>query len=103
MKITWTADDWYGFGFNGVDDVSVNRELVRKVDLLLGNEEDFSAMLGVNIPLPHHGGSIGMVYRQCFAPTQVLLDVVKDYGKDDQSQDYLWVKAGKYAAAPAQH
>jgi 2-dehydro-3-deoxygluconokinase len=28
----------------------VNRELVRKVDLLLGNEEDFSAMLGVSIP-----------------------------------------------------
>jgi 2-dehydro-3-deoxygluconokinase len=27
----------------------VNRELVRKVDLLLGNEEDFSAMLGVHI------------------------------------------------------
>jgi 2-dehydro-3-deoxygluconokinase len=27
----------------------VNRELVRKVDLLLGNEEDFTAMLGVSI------------------------------------------------------
>jgi 2-dehydro-3-deoxygluconokinase len=27
----------------------VNRELVRKVDLLLGNEEDFSAMLGIAI------------------------------------------------------
>jgi 2-dehydro-3-deoxygluconokinase len=27
----------------------VNRELVRKVDLLLGNEEDFSAMLGFEI------------------------------------------------------
>ena len=27
----------------------VNRELVRKVDLLVGNEEDFSAMLGVHI------------------------------------------------------
>ncbi|MDE3189121.1 MAG: sugar kinase [Acidobacteriota bacterium] len=27
----------------------VNRSLVRKVDLLLGNEEDFSAMLGVEI------------------------------------------------------
>jgi 2-dehydro-3-deoxygluconokinase len=27
----------------------VNREIVRTVDLLLGNEEDFSAMLGVNI------------------------------------------------------
>jgi hypothetical protein len=59
-------------------------------------------MLGVNVPLPHHGGSIGMVYRQCFAPTTVLLDVVKDYGQDDQSQDLLWVKAGKYAAVPAQ-
>ena len=27
----------------------VNRQIVRKVDLLLGNEEDFSAMLGVKI------------------------------------------------------
>jgi 2-dehydro-3-deoxygluconokinase len=27
----------------------VNREIVRKVDMLLGNEEDFSAMLGVKI------------------------------------------------------
>ena len=27
----------------------VNRDLVRKVDLLLGNEEDFSAMLGVSV------------------------------------------------------
>ncbi len=27
----------------------VNRELVRKVDVLLGNEEDFSAMLGITI------------------------------------------------------
>jgi hypothetical protein len=58
-------------------------------------------MLGINIPLPHHGGSIGLVYRQCFAPTTVLLDVVKDYGQDDQSQDLLWVKAGKYATPPA--
>jgi 2-dehydro-3-deoxygluconokinase len=27
----------------------VNRELVRKVDVLLGNEEDFSAMLGIQV------------------------------------------------------
>jgi 2-dehydro-3-deoxygluconokinase len=27
----------------------VNRELVRKVDVLLGNEEDFSAMLGIDV------------------------------------------------------
>jgi hypothetical protein len=59
-------------------------------------------MLGVNIPLPHHGGGIGLVYRQCFAPTTVLLDVVKDYGQDDQSQDLLWVKGGKYATVPSQ-
>jgi len=57
-------------------------------------------MLGVNVPLPHHGGGIGLVYRQCFAPTTVVLDVVKDYGQEDQSQDYLWVKAGKNAASP---
>jgi 2-dehydro-3-deoxygluconokinase len=31
----------------------VNRELVRKVDLLLGNEEDFTAMLGVKIKGVH--------------------------------------------------
>jgi 2-dehydro-3-deoxygluconokinase len=29
---------------------AVNRELVRRVDLLLGNEEDFSAMLGISMP-----------------------------------------------------
>src|SRR5262249_37478474 len=27
----------------------VNREIVRKVDVLLGNEEDFSAMLGIKV------------------------------------------------------
>jgi hypothetical protein len=45
---------------------------------------------------------MGLIYRQCFGPTTVVLDVVKDYGQADQSQDFLWVKAGKYAAPPAQ-
>jgi len=27
-------------------------------------------MLGINIPLPHHGGSIGLVYRQCLRQPQ---------------------------------
>ncbi|HEX4311116.1 MAG TPA: sugar kinase [Acidobacteriaceae bacterium] len=31
----------------------VNRELVRKVDVLLGNEEDFSAMLGISLEGVH--------------------------------------------------
>lgn len=39
---------WKGIG-GKVRAQEVNRELVKKVDLLLGNEEDFSAMLGVAI------------------------------------------------------
>ena len=39
---------WKSIGGKGKAQ-EVNRELVRKVDLLLGNEEDFSAMLGVQI------------------------------------------------------
>jgi len=37
---------WKGIGGKAKAQ-EVNRELVRKVDLLLGNEEDFSAMLGI--------------------------------------------------------
>lgn len=55
-------------------------------------------MLGVNLIRPGHGADLGLVYRQCFAPTQVLLYVVKDYGESDESGDYLWVKSGKNAA-----
>lgn len=58
-------------------------------------------MLGVNLIRPGHGADLGLVYRQCFAPTQVLLYVVKDYGQSTESGDYLWVKSGKYAAPPA--
>jgi hypothetical protein len=66
----------------------------------LGNPPDHF-QLGVNVIQPHHGGSIGLVYRQCFGPTTVLLDVVKDYGRSGQCADFLWVKAGKFAAPPA--
>lgn len=54
--------------------------------------------IGVNTIEPHRGGSVGLVYRQCFAPTTVLLYVVKDYGQPTESGDWLWVKSGKYAA-----
>jgi 2-dehydro-3-deoxygluconokinase len=37
---------WKGIGGKAKAQ-EINRELVRKVDLLLGNEEDFSAMLGI--------------------------------------------------------
>jgi len=39
---------WKSIGGKGKAQ-EVNREIVRKVDLLLGNEEDFSAMLGVSV------------------------------------------------------
>jgi hypothetical protein len=59
-------------------------------------------MLGVNIIRPGSGGGMGLVYRQCFAPTTVLLYVVKDYLKPSESADFLWVKAGRYAIPPPQ-
>ncbi len=65
----------------------------------LGNPPDHF-QLGVNVIQPRRGGSMGLIYRQCFSPTTVLLDVVKDYGQADQSQDLLWVKSGKYATPP---
>jgi hypothetical protein len=54
-------------------------------------------MLDVNVIHPGHGSSTGLVYRKCFAPTTVLLYVVKDYGQSTESGDFLWVKSGKYA------
>ena len=66
----------------------------------LGNPPD-RFQLGVNVIQSHRGGSMGLIYRQCFSPTTVLLDVVKDYGQADQSEDLLWVKSGKYATPPA--
>jgi hypothetical protein len=58
-------------------------------------------MLDVNLIRPGHGSGAGLVYRQCFAPTTVLLNVVKDYGGPTESSDFLWVKAGKFAIPPA--
>lgn len=59
-------------------------------------------MLNVNLIRPNHGSGEGLVYRQCFAPTTVLLEVVKDYGQQLESSDLLWVKSGKYATPPAE-
>ena len=53
--------------------------------------------IGVNHIRPNRGGSLGMIYRQCFAPTQVLLYVIKDIDTPNESADFLWVKSGKYA------
>ncbi len=56
---------------------------------------------GINIPTPNHGADVGLIYRQCFAPVTVLYYVVKDPSDPGQGGDYLYAKAGKYAAVPA--
>jgi len=53
----------------------VNRELVRKVDVLLGNEEDFSAMLGVHLK----GVSEDFAELPIAAYEQMLRDVAAAY------------------------
>jgi hypothetical protein len=58
-------------------------------------------MLGINIPTPHEGASVGLIYRQCFAPVTVLYDIIKDPSDPGKGGDYLYAKAGKYAAVPA--
>ena len=53
----------------------VNRALVRKVDLLLGNEEDFSAMLGVEVK----GVSEDFAELPVEAYAEMLREVAKAY------------------------
>jgi hypothetical protein len=57
-------------------------------------------MFGVNIPTPHRGANVGLIYRQCFAPVTVLYDIVKDPANPADGSDYLYAKSGKYAQAP---
>ncbi len=57
--------------------------------------------LDVNVvEQPGRASSSGLVYRQCFAPRQVLLWVVNDRGKSTESSDVMWVKSGKNVAPP---
>ncbi|HWG21716.1 MAG TPA: hypothetical protein VG225_14390 [Terracidiphilus sp.] len=57
--------------------------------------------LSMNIVNPGNGAGIGLVYRQCFAPVTMLYYVVKDPSNPGKGGDFLYAKAGKYAAVPA--
>ena len=57
--------------------------------------------LVVNAVHPGHSAGPGLIYRQCFAPTTVLLFLYKNYGQQNESVDALWAKSGKYATPPA--
>jgi hypothetical protein len=56
--------------------------------------------LSVNLMKPNYGAGMGLIYRQCFAPTTVLLYVVKDPNNPQAGTDWLYAKGGKFAAAP---
>jgi hypothetical protein len=56
--------------------------------------------LATNVVQPGHGTGIGLVYRQCFAPVTMLYYVMKDPNDIGAGADFLYAKAGKYAAVP---
>ncbi len=56
--------------------------------------------LSVNLMKPNYGAGMGLIYRQCFASTTVLLYVVKDPNDPQAGADWLYAKGGKFAAAP---
>ena len=53
--------------------------------------------LDVHVVAPSSVDGTGLIYRQCFAPTTVLLYLVKDSIDDSHNPDWLWVKSGRNA------
>jgi hypothetical protein len=45
------------------------------------------------------GDSDALIYRHCFAPSTVLVFVVKNPDRLSDGGDWLWVKSGKFAAS----
>jgi hypothetical protein len=56
--------------------------------------------LSLNVVTPGHGTGTGLIYRQCFAPVTNLYHVMTDQADPSKPDDYLYAKAGKYAAVP---
>jgi hypothetical protein len=56
--------------------------------------------LSTNFIQPGRGAGMGLIYRQCFAPTTNLYYVLKDPKDPAAGGDFLYAKSGKYAAAP---
>jgi hypothetical protein len=61
--------------------------------------DDVPAQFYLETAFGNAGSSSTLIYRQCFAPQTVLLDVVKNPAKLSDGGEFLWVKSGKYAAA----
>lgn len=56
--------------------------------------------LSLNIVKPGSGAGMGLIYRQCFAPTTLLYYVIKDPANPGAGGDWLYAKSGKYSTAP---
>jgi hypothetical protein len=56
--------------------------------------------LAMNVIQPGNGTGIGLIYRQCFAPVTMLYYILKDPSNPGSGGDYLYARAGKYAAVP---
>jgi hypothetical protein len=54
--------------------------------------------LDINVITPNHGTSAGGVYRQCFGPVTNLYYVMADQMDPSKKTEFLYAKAGKYAA-----
>ena len=57
--------------------------------------------LALNVMQPHRGTADTTIYRQCFAPVTMLYYIMKDPTDIGAGADFLYAKAGKYAAVPA--
>jgi hypothetical protein len=56
--------------------------------------------LALNVVQPGHGSGVGLIYRQCFASVTMLYYILKDPNDPGAGADYLYAKAGKFAALP---
>ncbi len=62
--------------------------------------ENAPAQFYLDTAFGNAGESSNLIYRQCFGPQTVLLYVVKNPAKISDGAEWLWVKSGKFAAAP---
>jgi hypothetical protein len=60
--------------------------------------DNFPPQIYLELIFHDGGGANGMVYRHCFGPRTELLYVLPDPAHDNNAGEFLWVKAGKYAA-----
>jgi hypothetical protein len=63
--------------------------------------DDAPPLFDIETAFGRAGSSSALLYRQCFGPQTVLLYVLKNPARISDGDDWLWVKSGKYAAAPA--